>query len=335
MNSKNGLNIGIWSWVLSMKLEELTHLKTRYLISISLVFGVFFAFFIPFFLDWVVTLGGRIPKPETEVLVDYYTGTLWALALGGTIFLWPVPWTDKKMLLAGWFIKVCVTLGVLLIYEYKYFVDGMGYYYFSPILKDDIPFKGLFSIGIGTEIRNIGTWNMLRLVLLHSMVVPGSYHAMKVTYSMFGLVGVYIYYRAVLVWLNVFDKRYFYLLLLAPSLLFWNSLIGKESPFLITSAIYCYGVFSFYKSKKYRYLLLAMWGVAICMFARLWTGLIFIPPLIFFIFFGQKRLLTKIGLVLILVPSLLFTFGQIMERFNFHSAQDLIDYAEFRSEHFG
>lgn len=317
-----------------MKLDELTHLKTRHLISISLVFGVFFAFFIPFSLDLVVFAGKNIPKPETELLTDYFIGTIWALALGSTIFFWPVSWTDKKMLFVGWFFKVCVSLGVLLIYEYKYQIDGIGYFYFSPINVDKIPFTGLFSLGVGSEvpINEIGTWNMVKLVSIHNLFLPKSYHAMKVTYSMFGLVGIYIYYRAALVWLNVNDKRYFYLLLFLPSLLFWNSLIGKESVFLLLSGVYCYGVVGFYKFKKYKYLVIAFVGVYCTMHVRMWVGLIFVPPLIFFGLVGQQKKLVKIVTILILIFVSLFVFKQVLKRFNYATAQDLTVFATRSSQ---
>ena len=71
-----------------MKLIK-TFPETPYrLMCFGLIAGVCLTILGSIFLDLMVILSGRIS--HTDHMADYLRGTLWALALGATIFIWPV-----------------------------------------------------------------------------------------------------------------------------------------------------------------------------------------------------------------------------------------------------
>src|SRR5688500_6088384 len=73
----------------------------------------------------VSELGHRIPQRDLES--DYAQGIVIAILLGGSIFLWPVPRSDKRALGIIWIAKVFVTLVFMLFYENHYPLDAYAY----------------------------------------------------------------------------------------------------------------------------------------------------------------------------------------------------------------
>ncbi len=138
----------------------------------------------------VTTAGHGIPQSDLET--DYMQAIIVAIVLGLGIALWPVGREDKRALANIWIVKIYVTLAFMLFYDYRYGLDAYSYF--------DLPRH--FEFGPDQfEIGN-GTNNMFCLVWLAYRILPESYHALKVVCAMVGLVGLYLLYRAAVLFLR-------------------------------------------------------------------------------------------------------------------------------------
>ena len=117
---------------------------------------------------------------------DYATAAAWALTLGALLYrLAPGP--HRPALLAAWTLKTLVTMAAIPFYERRYFGFDEDHYFFR-IAEPDFAWRGL-RLGSGTE-------NMSQLTWLHLEAVFDSQMAVKVGFSMIGLLAVYVFYRA-------------------------------------------------------------------------------------------------------------------------------------------
>ena len=261
----------------------------------------------------LITLGKNIPQPN--LLWDYTIGLLWSIALGASILIWPVPTKDKPALLSLWLIKLLVTLGFMLVFE-SYYSSLDSYYYF------DTPRQPNFN---WTEFKSTdGTGNILRLVWLHYQFMPQSYHALKVTFAMIGLVAIYLFYRSAVLFLKREEISILYLLALFPSILFWTSIIGKEPTALLGIAIYTYGMIGWHQRKHWWYFFLLALGVTIGTFIRFWIGPILIIPVIVVFMLRRQKTFNKVTLIIVLGLAFCLAVFQIQNFFNIASIQDLL-----------
>lgn len=231
------------------------------------VFAVVFAALLEPYLGLVAAAARHMPVHALGA--DYIAGVVWAAALGATILAWPVRADDRLLLAAAWVVKCAVTLGFMLAYEWNY--DSLDAYgYFATALGSSFDWS---SIGFG-----LGTENMHALAWAHSRVIPGSYHAIKVTLSMCGLIGVYVCYRAAVVARGREDRRILCGLVLLPSILFWSSIFGKDPLMLLAIAIYAYGAVSWARRGRAGALGWVAVGTVFAAFIRLWLGPILLGP---------------------------------------------------------
>jgi len=250
-------------------------------------------------------------------MVDgYFVGLLWSFVLGASILLWPVSSQHKSALLLVWLAKIFTSLGVMLVFEIHYegAVDGVVYYYKST--TDSFSWEN-FMFGEGTT-------NIINFAILYQMIFPDSYHAMKITVSMVGMIGVYIFYRASILYLEQDDIRIFYALALYPTILFWTSLIAKDSFVLLGVAFYAYGVVGWHKFGQTRYLLWGAFGVWFASFMRLWYGPILVAPLIIFFLNKKSGWMSKIIFAVIVVFSLFILSSIFSERLKIENTEDLM-----------
>ena len=136
-----------------------------------------------------------------------------------------------------------------------------------------------------------GTTNIVSLSWLHQQIIPASYHAMKVSFAMVGLIAIYVFYRAAARFLGREDIRVLYLVALFPGSLFWSSILGKDPVILLGISLYIYGVVALntYRGrdlKRLTYLISLAAGVALASFIRFWLGPILLAPLVVFVLFG-------------------------------------------------
>lgn len=259
----------------------------------------------------VVTLGKNIP--QTNVLSDYLIGLFFAIILGLSILVWRVPARDKPHLLTIWIVKCIVVLGFMLFYEAYYSVLD-AYSYFNLPRQPSFEPTG-FSIGKGTE-------NIYQLVWLWYRVLPESYHALKISCAMLGLVGVYLFYQAAVIFLEKEDIRLLYILAFFPSVLFWSSILGKDPISLSGIALYTYGIVGWYQRRQFRYLWLSALGVMIAMYIRIWLGVILLAPTLVLVLLVLRTVrgnLPKILITIVVVSTLIVAANQIQNYFGIES----------------
>lgn len=266
---------------------------------------------LPEFLRLVVAWGHKIPQPDLQG--DYVTACIWATVLGASIFIWPVPSQDKRILFKLWLVRCFVTLGFMLLYENYYGLDA--YYYFASSLQDNFPWE---EVGLGS-----GTANITALCWLHNQVFPATYHSLKVSFSLLGLLAVYIFYRSSQ-FLMTTNNNFLYILGLFPSILFWSSILGKDPIVLLGIALYIYGVCSWYKSKKWQSLILLAMGVTIAAIVRIWLGPILLFPLIIFAVSAIRRTVPRLLFVAVAIAAFLLTINQFTLYFGLESTADTI-----------
>ncbi len=261
----------------------------------------------------VVMFGQNIP--QTDLQADYLVGYLWSIALGVAIFVWCRSKEDGWALLNIWLIKSCVTLGFMLFYEYNYrYLDAYSYF--------NVPSQYDYQWSSSDLIS--GTDNLYYLVRIYYKIMPYSYHALKVTFSMVGLIGIYLFYRAAVVYMNKADIRLLYILSLFPSILFWSSIVGKDPIILLGVALYAYGVLNWYRCRLNRYLLVIAGGIVLTMTMRIWMGPILVGPLLMIYLRGMRRVSAKI-LAGFAIAGVLVVLWQILrERFTIGSIQDIL-----------
>jgi len=223
---------------------------------------------LPPFLSFVVASGANIPAPD--LARDYAIGVVWALLLGASILAWPVSRGDRRALLGIWGVKCVVALGLMLPYEANYWtLDAYDYF--------DFPRNMLYgwqSFGFG-----MGTDNVMALSWLHQQLLPASYHALKMSCAMLGLLAVYLFYRAAQLYMGRADRRVLYVLAFVPSSLFWSSILGKDPIVLLGVALYTYGFVAWYRARRLRYVAVLLFGVLLAAAMRLWLAPILLAPL--------------------------------------------------------
>lgn len=266
----------------------------------------------------VPALGHRIP--QDDLFRDYTVGFFWATLLWMSLLLWPVRPREKKALLVVWGVKIAVTMGAMLFYESHYGLDA--YRFFAEPQMQTFGWQGL-SYGAGTR-------NVIQLSWLHQQVIPDSYHALKVSSAFLGLSSIYLFYRAAVRFLGREDERIFYALALFPSILFWSSILGKDTIVLFGIALHVYGVVGFYSRKRRGssapwYLFAMLAGVGIASFIRLWLGPILLMPLAVFVLTGVRNHSARIVLLVAIAAAGLFSLTHVQQAFRIETQADLVE----------
>lgn len=269
----------------------------------------------PEILQIVTRLGHNIPQDKLGD--DYLFGLFWAAVLWLSIVFWPVPTGHKEDLFWLWAGKCFVLLGFMLLVE-NHYNDMDGYTYFDRSREGGLEWHG-FESAAGTE-------NIVNLARLFRVVLPvDSYHASKVSFGMVGLVAVYLFYRAAVLFLGYEDRRLLYILAFWPSLLFWSSLLGKEPIILLGVALYVYGAVGWHRFKRLRYLALITLGVALAMLVRLWMGPILLAPLAIFALIGVRDVVLKAVFAVFVAGIFWLAVDQFKNQFNIQTNEDALN----------
>ena len=288
-----------------MKYKDLLDKYKPVLLPLLLLASILgLALITPGFLGLVEVLGKRIP--QNNIRLDYVKGAFWAIFLGSTILFWPIRLSDKKALMWIWLVKCLVMLGFMLFYEYYYQVDSYGY--FSGARHSMSEWKAMCLASTSLPVVFI-TW-------LHQHLFLDSFHAIKVSFGMIGLVGIYIFYRSSVIFLKQDKIILLYVFGLFPTMLFWSSILGKEPLAFLGMAIYCCGVVA-WLTMNYRYsAILALSGIFIAVIMRPWMVFILGAPLIITIpLVLRNSVKTKIAIFLIIAFMLLFFGRQVAVNF--------------------
>ena len=222
--------------------------------------------------EYISILGSNVPSDN--VLTDYAKGTAWAVALGASLFLWPVGLRDKGMLLGMWFIRCFVMLAVMLPYEEHYpGLDSWVYFTGAHAIDSDV---------LSILLKGNSSFVML-LGALHLRIGPDSYHAMKVSSGYVGLAAIYLLYRAAIALVRTEKPWIFWALGLYPSILFWSSIMGKDPVVLFGIALHIWGLVQVVSHGKRKHLLTVVAGLAVASVVRIWMGpILLVPALVLF-----------------------------------------------------
>ncbi len=270
-------------------------------------------------MNLVSVLGRNIP--QGNISVSYVQAVGWALFLGVTIVVWPVPPQHRFDLLISWALRCCMTLLVMLSVEHSSErMDAYNYYIWSKL--PDLDWTAL-TIGDGI-------YNVPRLIHLHNIFLPDSFHLLMVSWSMLGLVGSYAFYRAAVLILGREDRRVFYVMTASPSILIWSSLLGKDPISFLGMGIYAYGIVAWYQKSAVRFLLLSVLGIVIVTFIRTWYGPTLILPLIAFVIGRSRRgvesnPLVRFGLLIAIVLGFAVAWSSTRFSASFSSTQALLE----------
>ncbi|HEU0078567.1 MAG TPA: hypothetical protein VFQ76_12995, partial [Longimicrobiaceae bacterium] len=290
---------------------------------LSLGLGALAGLAVPGFLALVVVLGRNIPQPAMGA--DYLAGLLWAAALGLGILLWPVPDRDRRALLVLWGAKCFVTLGFMLFYEYSYGLDS--YLYFEESINPLRPSADVNPAlgGGGTELIAVLSW-------YHNRLLPDSYHALKVSYSMLGLVAVYLFYRAAGLAHPLRTPLLLYFVGLFPSVLFWSSVLGKDPLVLLGISLYVLGTVGLARRGSVGYVVPLVVGIFIAAAVRTWLGPILLLPLVWLGLRGIRGVFRKTVFLGVIGAALVVAIGLFRERLAIRAWQDVYSVTEGLSE---
>jgi len=259
----------------------------------------------------------------TNVTWDYGVALLWALLILIFIAFWPITDRERTVLMVLWIARIGVTLGFMLFYESYYSaLDPMSY--FKEGINEIAP--------LNCFTFNNGTSNIIGLAALHNLVIPESYHAMKLTWALLGLAAVYFFYRAACLFLGYRDIRVLYLLGLFPSILFWGSTLGKDPIVLLGIALYAFGVVGFFKHRRAGYFWPLGLGILLATSIRMWLAFIFLLPLGVFFVIGHQSIMRRILLVLLGVPAFVLAMQNFSEKFQLETTQELVEQTDRLSQ---
>lgn len=273
--------------------------------------------FAPRYLDMVMSMGQMIPSDD--MATDYMKGVGWAFVLGCSIFLWPVSSQNKKLLLLGWIAKIMVTLFFMLFYEGHYGLDAYNYFEVSRIY--DFNFSELSFFHALSE-------NMENIARLHRQFFPDSYHAMKVSFAMLGLIGIYLFYRSAVTFLQREKPYLFYMLAFFPSIIFWSSILGKEPIVFFGIGLYTYGVSGWYRFRRITYLVAICCGILVAVFIRQWLGLIMVVPMGITFLTGMRGTISRFFFVMFSIVAGYFSAIPFLARFKISAMQDILTASE-------
>lgn len=266
-------------------------------------------------------LGFRIGQPS--IGLDYAMGVLWwaVLAVG---LLW-FGGEDRKLLLLGWVAKFFVVLVAMLFYEQRYGLDAYLYFktsvtgehWITPgydwreewyLFTDPTRGEDTYRVGQGTE-------HMIRIVMLLSLIVGKYYHALKVVFAFFGLLGCWAFYRAVVVILGRRVPSAFYCLVFFPSILFWSSILGKDPLILLTLGIVAYGAARMLVRGEVAGFGIVGAGLFLAFNVRPWTALMAACGLVLAVLLQRGHILLRLTIVAVALPAFLFAWEPVQKRF--------------------
>lgn len=258
----------------------------------------------------------------TDLGWDYTAALVWSLVLAIAIAVVPGLRRERVPLLLLWYARIGVTLGFMLFYESYYGLDASQYFVRGVAETDPL---SRFEFGAGT-------FNIIGLASLHDRFIPDSYHAMKVSWAMLGLLSVYIFYRAACLFLGRRDVRVLYLLGLFPSILFWGSILGKDPITLFGISLYALGIVGFFAQRRASYLWILAAGILIASFIRIWLAAIFLLPLGVFLVVGRDSAVRRVVFLAVSVPALLLAMQSFSDEFEIETSDDLVERTDTLSQ---
>ena len=218
-----------------------------------------------------------------------------------------------------WLIKLFITYFVMIAYEMHYGLDSYRYYYRA--ITDSY-----------TIVDPGGTGNIEIFTRYLSYILGDSYYSIKLFYSLLAFIGLILIYKAFIKLLtksNICIKKYYYhslALFLTPTILFWSSILGKDSLNIFFVGLFTYSYFRLIEKYSFSYFSLVVFSIIGVGFIRSWmSGIFVIAIAIYFIEFNSKKsmfLFLILGIVLYFLSSSFLTIG-FMAKYNIMSMESL------------
>lgn len=230
--------------------------------------------------------------PGEDIFSDYLLGVMWSALLGFSILFWPVRQEDRPMLLYAWVVKLLMAMVIMLIYDAHYGIDLDGY--FTP----NWPLTGP-KFGEGSS-------NVRQLSALVLSFTGRSLYADRVIFGMFGLIGLYLCYRAAILYTKKEVPKIFYCFVYFPTALLWSTLLGKDPVCLLGVGLYSYGMMRFLVGgKSLTSMTIAVLGIGIASLIRPWYGTIMAVPIFTALLLGRGRWFVR----MLLLPAIVLGIG--------------------------
>ncbi|MCO5143024.1 MAG: hypothetical protein M9962_08045 [Oligoflexia bacterium] len=296
--------------------------KENAIFFVFLISAILFVLILPYFLSGVQFLGYRIPQShlEDDYLKGFITGTFLFMILA---FI-PFPKKDRKNILIVWAAKLFVTLFFMLFYEYAYGLDA--YWYFQ---RSQLSVADLSSIGWGQGTANLA---YVFWYFEHRVVQFSSYHTLKVFSSFMGFIGIYLFYRGIINYLQIDFPKLFLFFGLFPSVLFWSSILGKDPLILLGIGLCYYGMLTIVKSRQYIHLVPIVLGLFILAAIRLWmVPIVFFPFLLGFLL-KTNSMLIRLGIIIIAITASLYSLRYIGTTLEIDSESSFVDHINYTSK---
>jgi len=260
--------------------------------------------------------------PDNDLPADYLVGLWYGLGLSLFVFALPANAQERKVLLFSWLVRVLVVAGPVLIFEGHYTGgDSFAYYdaarwglYYD--VKDygghvvNFPTSTLFMQAVTTTIYNFG---------LHS------FRAIKMTFAMIGFLGVYLFYRAAVLFLRQRSSKLLLALGLVPSILFWSSGISKDPLIMFGVALYSFGAVGLCTRRNLLYLIPVGLGLLISSLVRPWMA----PIMCFWLIAAgltiRGHLVTKLAVGAVGLVAMIYLAQGVLATFSVKSQGELLE----------
>ncbi len=209
-----------------------------------------------------------------------------------------------------WFIKVFVTLFLLIPYEFYYGLDSFTYFHWAVNFNPDL--MSQYWGGEGSSTSRL-------IIFIHylTFIFGDSYYAIKLFFSLLSFFGLLIFYKiyTYILFKNKIVARhndnFIYALVLFPSIIFWSSGMGKDSLNILFTAVFIYAFIRLTDKFLIRYLLLAVLSVVAMFYLRFWwVAIMTFSMIVYYTIYSNLK--SSIFLIL-LSPILYFSFQYIME----------------------
>jgi hypothetical protein len=272
----------------------------------------------------VLLLAGLPGKnmPENDLPVDYLSGLWFGIGLTVLVFVLPANPQERRVLFILWLMRVLVVAGPMLLYEGHY-TGGDSFTYYDAArwgfyydVKDygghagSFPVSTLFMQAVTTTIYNCG---------LHS------FRAIKMAFAMIGFLGVYLFYRAAVLFLHQHSSKLLLTLGLVPSILFWSSSVAKDPLIMLGVGVFSLGGVGLCTRRNVLYLIPIALGLLVAALVRPWMPPIMCSWLLAAGLTMRGHLATKVVVGALGVGAMIFLAQSVLATFSVKSQSELLE----------
>jgi len=279
-------------------------LKPLVLIALT-AFFIFFYYYLYKLLIIFQVNHSELFITTDEYLFSLFIATIVAVALplfkARLIFIW------------HWLFKLSIIFFIALFFENNYdFIDSFLY------------FETAVNYPSHSFVLMNATHNVSTVLSYLFDFIPSSYRAGSVFFSLIGMLGLYLFWRASRIFSDKISTSLLVLLLFFPSLAFWSSFIGKEAITLFFIGMYILGIALAYKRGRIISSLALIVSACIgFLYFRFWLIPIFTSACILtFLFFKDIQPRKKIVFLSILT---ILCIGGTMASMNFFHITTIAD----------